>query len=86
MLGVIINVLTVLIGSSLGLLFKKGIPERVREAVMSGLGVCTLCIGIAGAIESRNALIMIASVVLGAIVGTLIGIDKGINAWYNMQA
>lgn len=79
MLGVIINVLTVLIGSSLGLLFKKGIPERVREAVMSGLGVCTLCIGLSGAIESENVLIMIASVVIGAIVGTLIGIDRGIN-------
>ena len=83
MLGVIINVLTVIFGSSIGLLFKKGIPERVREAVMSGLGVCTLCIGIAGAIESRNALIMIASVVLGAIAGTLIGIDKGINKLAN---
>ena len=42
MIGVIVNVITVLLGSSIGLLFKKGIPERVTKAAMIGLGACTL--------------------------------------------
>ncbi len=79
MLGVIINVITVLIGSSVGLLFKKGIPEKVSSAAMTGLGACTLYIGITGSLCGENVLILIASVVLGAITGTLLNIDGGIN-------
>lgn len=79
MLGVLINVITVLIGSSVGLLLKKGIPERVKNAVMTGLGVCTLYIGISGSLVGENVLILIASIVLGVIAGTLINIDGWIN-------
>ena len=79
MLGVLINVITVLLGSGVGLLFKKGIPERVSNAAMIGLGVCTLYIGISGSLVGENALILIAAVVLGAITGTLLDIDGGIN-------
>ncbi len=79
MLGVIVNVITVIIGSSIGLLFKKGIPEKVSSATMTGLGVCTLYIGISGSLCGENVLILIASVVLGVIVGTLIDIDGAVN-------
>lgn len=83
MLGVIVNVITVLIGSSIGLLLKKGIPERVSKAAMIGLGACTLYIGISGSLSGENVLVLIASVVLGAIVGTLLNIDGGINKLAN---
>lgn len=79
MLGVIINVITVILGSCVGLLFKKGIPEKVSKAAMTGLGACTLYIGIAGSLCGENVLILIASVVLGVISGTLLDIDGGIN-------
>ena len=78
MLGVIVNVITVIIGSTIGLLFKKGIPEKVSNAAMIGLGACTLYIGISGSLCGENVLILIASVVLGAIVGTLMDIDGAI--------
>ena len=78
MLGVLINVITVILGSSAGLLFKKGIPERVSSAAMVGLGACTLYIGISGSLQGENVLILIASVVLGGISGTLLNIDGGI--------
>ena len=83
MLGVIVNVITVLLGSGIGLLFKKGIPQRVCTAVMTGLGVCTLYIGISGSLCGENVLIVIASVVLGAIAGTLLNIDGAINKLAN---
>lgn len=79
MIGVIINVITVIIGSGIGLLLKKGIPERVSNAAMTGLGVCTLYIGISGSLCGENTLILIAAVVIGAVVGTLLDIDGAIN-------
>lgn len=79
MFGVIVNVITVILGSLAGLLFKKGIPERVRTATMTGLGACTLYIGITGSLNGENVLIVIASVVLGVICGTLLDIDGAIN-------
>lgn len=79
MFGVLVNVITVIIGSCVGLLFKKGIPERVSHAAMVGLGACTLYIGITGSLSGENVLILIAAVVLGAIVGTLLNIDGAIN-------
>ena len=81
MLGVIVNVITVIIGSCVGLLFKKGIPEKVSTAAMTGLGACTLYIGISGSLSGENVLILIASVVLGAITGTLLDIDGAINGF-----
>ena len=77
--GVIVNTGTVLAGSLLGLLFKKGIPEKVSRAVMIALGLFTLYIGIDGALGTQSPLIEVASLVLGAIVGTLLNIDGAIN-------
>lgn len=79
MLGVIVNVITVIAGSCIGMLFRKGIPERVSTAAMIGLGACTLYIGISGSLCGENVLIVIASVVLGVISGTLLNIDGAIN-------
>ena len=79
MFGVFVNVITVMVGSLIGLLFKKGIPERVSKAAMIGLGACTLYIGISGSLCGENVLILIATVVLGAITGTLLNIDGAIN-------
>lgn len=77
--GVLVNTGTVIAGSLLGLLFKKGIPERVSGAVMIALGLCTVYIGISGALQGENVLIVIAAMVLGAIVGTLLGVDDAVN-------
>ena len=79
MFGVFVNVITVIVGSLVGLLFKKGIPERVSKAAMIGLGACTPYIGISGSLCGENVLILIASVVLGAICGTLLDIDGRLN-------
>ena len=79
MLGVLVNVATVLVGSLLGLLFKKGIPEKVSSVVMSGVGLCVLYIGISGALEGQNTLILVGSVALGALIGSLCHIDDGLN-------
>ena len=79
MSGVIVNTLTVIIGSLVGMIFRKGIPAKVTDAVMTGLGLCAIYIGIDGALAGENVLIVIASMVVGSIIGTLLDIDGGIN-------
>ncbi len=73
--GVLVNVLTVLIGSTVGLLLKKQIPEKLTTAVMTAIGLCTVAIGVTGIIKGQNQLVMIISLVLGTVVGTLVDID-----------
>ncbi len=48
MIAVIINTLAVVVGSALGLLLKKGIPERITDTLMKGVALCTLYIGWSG--------------------------------------
>ena len=45
MLGVIVNTLTVLVGSSIGLLAKKIIPKDWSSFIICGMGLCTMYIG-----------------------------------------
>ena len=75
MIGVLVNTIAVLVGSAMGLLLKRGIPDKVSQAVMIAIGLCTMYIGIDGALSGNNAIVLIVSMVLGTILGTLIDID-----------
>ena len=79
MIGVIVNTLTVLLGSTIGLLCKKGIPERLSDAIMKAIGLCTLAIGITGVLSGENTLILIISMVLGVLIGELLDLDGRVN-------
>lgn len=79
MLGVIVNTLTVLVGSMVGLLFKKGIPAKVTDTIMHALGLITLFIGVSGALQGSNTIVLIVSMIVGTIIGSLIDIDDKIN-------
>ncbi len=78
--GVLFNTLTVILGSLIGLAFRRGIPKRLTDAVMAAIGICTVYIGISGAIGAggdaeANPVIPIISVALGVTLGTLMNID-----------
>ena len=79
MIGIMVNVIAVLAGSAIGLIFKRGIPKKVADAIMLGIGLCTMYIGISGAIKGQNQLVAIIAMVLGAAVGTVLDIDRGLN-------
>lgn len=76
MFGVIVNTITVILGSSLGLVLNKGIPERILKVLMTALALCTIYIGIDGALSGSNTLVLIISMCIGAVIGELIDIDK----------
>lgn len=84
MLGVIANVFAVLAGSAIGLVCKRGIPKKVADAIMMGIGICTVYIGVTGMIKGENQLVAIISMVLGAAIGTLLDIDHGLNVLGDM--
>lgn len=83
MLGTIIDTVTVVIGSLIGLFLNKGIPERISSQMMKALGLCTIFIGVQGAFKGENTLIMILSMVIGVIIGEGIDIDRRVTSLVN---
>ena len=79
MLGVIINCITVIIGSIVGMAFKNLISKKVTDGIMVGIGLCTVYIGVDGALSGENTLVLILSMAIGAAIGYIIDIDSAIN-------
>jgi uncharacterized membrane protein YqgA involved in biofilm formation len=79
MTGTILNVVTVLIGSTIGVLLGARFPEKVRQTVMAGLGIMTLIVGVGMALPG-NALIVLFSLLIGGIVGEMLDVDGRLNA------
>ena len=73
--GTILNVVTVALGSALGLLIGNRLPERMQQSVVTGLGLITLVVGIQNAGRSGNIIIPLLSIVIGTIIGELLRID-----------
>lgn len=79
MLGTLVNVGAVILGSGAGLLLKKGLPEKMADTLMKGLGLCTLFLGISGSLSGKNSLILIISMVIGTLIGQGIDLEDKIN-------
>lgn len=79
MLGTIVNSLTIIIGSIIGVIVKDKMNEKISNTIMSGLGLCVIYIGIEGALKIENTLIMIISIAIGALIGEIIDIDKALS-------
>lgn len=79
MLGTLVNAGAIVIGGAIGLLLKKGLPKKMADTLMIGLGLCTLYIGISGCLEGENTLVLIVSMVIGTILGEAIDLDDKIN-------
>ena len=79
LVGTLVNTCAVIAGALIGLLLGNILPERLRDTIMKGLGLCTIFIGITGMLESSNSLITIISVAIGAIIGELCDLDGYLN-------
>ena len=80
-LGTLINAAAVVAGSALGMLLGKGMKKELESALMTGCGVATIFIGIAGtlqgmlkiengSIETQGRMLLIFSLVLHILVDT----------------
>lgn len=79
MLGTIVNVAAIVVGGAVGLLLKKGLPERLSATVMGGVGLAVIYIGVGGALKGQNTLVAVLSIVVGAALGSWLDLDRGLN-------
>lgn len=75
MIGVLVNVLSVIVGGTIGLFLKKGLSHKVKTVVIQAIGLSTIVIGISSAILTDNMLLLILSLVIGGLIGSLIRIE-----------
>lgn len=75
LLGTLVNGLCIMVGTLLGLFFTK-IPERFKETVMSGVALAVMLIGLQMAFETENIVIVLISLLSGAIVGEAIRLEE----------
>ena len=80
MTGTLINIIAVLIGGTVGSLMGARLPGKMRDTVMSGLGLMTVTLGIGMALHSKNLLIVMGSVLLGGVLGEWWRIEDGLEA------
>ena len=73
--GTIINVIAVIIGSILGLAIKGSLKDKYKLIVFQSLGLLTIVIGVSMALQMKNPLIIIFSVIIGGLIGEFINLD-----------
>ena len=78
-LGTLANCVAIIIGALLGVFCKRGLPEKWQETMMSSIALCILIIGVQMALKTQNIIIVIFSLVLGAIVGEILDIEAAMN-------
>lgn len=78
MVGVLVNVATVLIGGTIGLFLKHGLNEKVKKVVMQAIGLSTIVIGVGSAILTESMLLLILSLVVGGVIGALLKIEDNL--------
>ena len=80
-LGTMVNCAAIIAGCAVGLILKKGFPEKWQETIMYGVALCIFLIGMEMAQKSQNIVLVIASVVIGSIIGEMLEIQEKLNAF-----
>ena len=76
--GTLVNGAFIIIGSLLGLFFTR-IPERYKETVMHGIALVVILIGLQMAFSTEIIIIVLLSLLTGAIIGEFIHLEEGLN-------
>jgi len=79
MLGPVVNAITIIVCSLIGIFVIRGIPGRIEEIIKKAIGLSIIYVGVRGAMDNENVLLLIISMVIGAVIGELINIDRLMN-------
>jgi len=79
MIGTLINAAAILLGTAVGLLARKGIPNRLQDTVIQGQGLCVILIGLTSALKTTDSMAVIICMVVGGLIGSAIDIEKRLN-------
>ena len=79
MLGTLVNTATIVIGSAVGALARRGLGKRYQEILYAAMGLAAVGIGVNAIVtsmsQSINPVLFIASLAIGGVLGTAIDID-----------
>ena len=79
MIGTIVNATTIIVGSIIGSLLHRGVKEKYKEVLYTGLGLASLAIGLNATIshfsQSQYPVLFIISLAIGGVIGTALDID-----------
>ena len=79
MIGTIVNTATIIVGGIVGALLHRGIKDKYKEVLYTGLGLASLAIGLNATIthfsQSEYPVLFIVSLAIGGVVGTALDID-----------
>ncbi|MED1471511.1 DUF554 domain-containing protein [Bacillus salipaludis] len=78
LLGTLVNGALIIIGSLLGKLLNR-IPESMKTTVMYAIGLSVMVLGLQMGLKSENFLIVILSLVIGAVIGELLKLEEKLN-------
>ncbi|MDI6906619.1 MAG: DUF554 domain-containing protein [Thermoanaerobacterales bacterium] len=81
MTGTIVNATAIVLGALAGVAVRRGLPERVSETVMQGLSLSVILLGIQMALQTKNPLIVIGSLVVGGAAGAALDIEGRLAAF-----
>jgi uncharacterized membrane protein YqgA involved in biofilm formation len=76
--GTLLNVVTVLLGGALGLLFGARLPERLKQTVVAGMGLFTAAMGLQMFLQTGNPLVVLGSLLIGILLGEWWKIEDGL--------
>lgn len=77
--GAIVNFITVVAGTLVGLVAGKFLNERIRTATMNAVALVVIGIAIPGLMNSTKPLVPILSLVIGTVIGEALDIDRAVN-------
>lgn len=79
MLGTLVNTATIVIGSAVGALARRGLGKRYQEILYAAMGLAAVGIGVNAIVTSMSQsiypVLFIASLAIGGVLGTAIDID-----------
>ena len=76
MTGTFINVIAILMGSSIGVLLGPRLPERFKSTVLAGMGIFTAAVGMQMFLKTENALVVLGALIFGALLGEWLEIEE----------
>lgn len=79
MLATIVNALVILAGGVVGLLVGGRLKAEKTDTVVAALAICTLMLGVTGALKTASILVVILSLAVGSLLGELLQIEKGLD-------
>jgi len=83
MVGTLINTGTVIVGGSIGLLLKKGLPDKYTTIYFQAVGLFTLVLGIQMSLKITEPLFVVFSLIAGGLTGECCKLEDRMNHFGN---